>query len=275
MSGSRFLRDGARLRLHDTGGSGRSIVFQHGLGGNEAQVRQNFPDDSGWRRVTLDCRAQGLSEAGETRPFRLAMFADDVLAAADAAGLDRFAAGGISTGAAIALMLAHRCPERVSALILVRPSWAFEPAPANMAPFVEVAQLLRTHGPAEGRRLFEASPTAEMLRREGPDNLKSLLGLFERDDTAVTADLLEGIATDGPGVSRKAAAELRMPTLVVGNALDHVHPPAYATEIAVTIPQAIHVHAASKALDAAAHFAEVKAAIRAFLAGLDPDRSSP
>ena len=59
-------------------------------------------------------RPRRLRRSASVRPFSFAMFADDVLAAADQAGLDRFVAGGISMGAAIALRLACRHPDRVA-----------------------------------------------------------------------------------------------------------------------------------------------------------------
>ena len=42
-------------------------------------------------------------------------------------------------GAAIALNVAARLPDRVTALVLARPAWAFEQAPENMRPLSEVA----------------------------------------------------------------------------------------------------------------------------------------
>ncbi|TGP68130.1 alpha/beta fold hydrolase, partial [bacterium M00.F.Ca.ET.227.01.1.1] len=86
-----------------------------------------------------------------------AMFADDVMNAADAAGMERFVAGGISMGAAIALHLAARHPDRVSGLVLVRPAWTFDVAPQNMQPYVEVAELIRRLPLAEARAAFASS----------------------------------------------------------------------------------------------------------------------
>ena len=63
MSWSRLARDDAQLRVFD-GGSGFPVVFQHGLGGDEAQVRGNFPGEPAVRRLTVECRAQGESSAG-------------------------------------------------------------------------------------------------------------------------------------------------------------------------------------------------------------------
>ncbi|TRC79600.1 alpha/beta hydrolase [Mesorhizobium sp. WSM4307] len=260
-----MLRDDAALRVFDTGRGRLSVVFQHGLGGDANQVAQNFPDQPSCRRLTVECRAQGGSSAGSKRPFSIAMFADDVLAAADAAGLDRFVAGGISMGAATALRLAARHPERVLGLVLVRPAWAFDAAPQNMRPYTEVAELIRRLPLAEARDAFESSATSARFRAEAPDNLASLLGFFARENATVFAEVMQAIANDGPGVTQAAAARLAIPSLVIGSDIDLVHPLATARELAETIPNAAFVEVTPKAADKDRHFAEIRAAIGGFL----------
>jgi pimeloyl-ACP methyl ester carboxylesterase len=260
-----LLRDDAALRVFDTGQGRLPVVFQHGLGGDAAQVAQNFPDDPSRRRLTVECRAQGGSGAGSKRPFSIAMFADDVVAAADAAGIERFVAGGISMGAAIVLNLASRHPNRVLGLVLVRPAWAFDAAPQNMRPYVEVAELIRRLPLAEARDIFAASATAARFRKEAPDNLASLLGFFARENATVFAEVMQAIAKDGPGVTRAEAAGLAIPTLVIGSGIDLVHPLATAHELAATIPDAAFAEVTPKASDKDRHFTEIRAAIGGFL----------
>ncbi|MBZ9718259.1 alpha/beta hydrolase [Mesorhizobium sp. AD1-1] len=260
-----LLRDDASLRVFDTGQGRPPVVFQHGLGGDAAQVAQNFPDGPSYRRLTVECRAQGGSGVGSKRPFSIEMFADDVLAAADAAGLDRFVAGGISMGAAIALRLAARHPDRVTGLVLVRPAWAFDAAPQNMRPYVEVAELILSRPLDDARDAFAASATATWFRTEAPDNLASLLGFFARENANVFAEVMRAIANDGAGVTRAAAAGLALPTLVIGSGIDLVHPLATARSLADTIPNAAFVEVTPKATDKERHFAEIRAAIGSFL----------
>lgn len=193
------------------------------------------------------------------------MFADDVLAAADAAGLDRFVAGGISMGAAIALRLAAFHPDRVAGLVLVRPAWAFDAAPQNMRPYVEVAELIRRLPPAEARDAFASSATSARFRSEAPDNLASLLGFFARENATVFAEVMQAIANDGPGVTRAAAGALAVPTLVIGCGADLVHPLATAGDLANVIPNAAFAEVTPKAADKDRHFAEIRAAIGGFL----------
>ena len=257
-------RDDAALRVIEAG-EGSPVIFQHGLGGDGQQAAQTFPSDAGWRRVTLECRGHGGSELGSARPFSFAMFADDVLAAADTAGADRFIAGGVSMGAAIALRLACRHPDRVTGLILVRPAWTFAAGPENMAPIAEAADLVLRLGRDEARRVFAKSPSAMRLAEDAPDNLASILGYFDRPDIESFARVLADIAADGPGPTPQEIAAIAVPALVIGNHHDHVHPLAMARALAAAIPGAVFAEAPPKALDAARHFACVHSAVGEFL----------
>jgi pimeloyl-ACP methyl ester carboxylesterase len=261
MSRHEITRGGAKLSGVDTG-EGPAVIFQHGLGGDEAQVAAHFPEP-GFRRLTLECRAQGRSTAGDPASFSIQTFADDVLAFADARGVRRFAMGGISMGAAIALNIAVNHPDRVDALILARPAWAWDKAPANMQPLAEVA----AHLGQGSKEAFEKSALGQSLAKEAPDNLASMLGFFDRPDLATTAKLLAAIAADGPGVTREQAAAIKVPALVIGNDLDLVHPTPMAQEIASAIPGAWFVEIAPKALDKAVHAEEFKSAVQKFLNG--------
>jgi pimeloyl-ACP methyl ester carboxylesterase len=269
MKVSSLQRDDANLRVLDSG-AGYPVIFQHGLGGDGAQVAENFPDQPAYRRVTIECRGQGASSAGALRPFSIAMFADDVLAAADACSLDRFIVGGISMGAAIALRLAALYPDRIAGLILARPAWLFESGPSNMRPYAEVAETLRTFPRETARLRFAASPTARLLEIEAPDNLASLLRFFDRPDTILTASLLADIASDGAGISAAQAVSLDAPTLVIGHDIDYAHPLAYARTLAAAIPGARFVQISPKATKKQKHVAEFRAAIDSFLTDLIP-----
>ncbi len=264
MSTTTLIRDDVKLNLLDSG-SGFPVVFQHGLGGDEAQVAENFPDGPAYRRLTLECRAQGMSEPGNARPFSISMFAADILAACDARGINRFVAGGISMGAAIALHLAVYHPERIVGLVLARPAWLFDPAPTNMRPFSEVAAVLKTASSDMAREDFAESATARDLALVAPDNLASLLKFFDRPDPAITSDLLGGIANDGPNVTRHQAAAINIPALVIGHEIDYVHPIAYARELASLIPGAKFVEIAPKATQKPLHVAQFRHALDTFL----------
>jgi len=270
MSRHSIIRDGVQLSGVETG-EGPTVIFQHGLGGDEAQVAEVFPDGAGFRRLTLECRGQGQSALGCAPQLSITTFASDVLAFADALGTDRFVVGGISMGAAIALRLAVTVPTRVRGLILNRPAWLWGAAPANMRPFAEVAALLSQNTSEAALAAFDASDTARRFAAEAPDNLASLRGFFARPDAKATAQLLGAIAADGPGVELPQIQALTVPTLVIGNVRDAVHPLAYARTLAAEIPAARFVEVTAKADDRARHAADVRAAIAEFLISLPTD----
>ncbi len=259
MSWHKLVRDGAGLRGYD-GGRGMPVVFQHGLGGDEAQVAEVFPPQ-GFRRLTLECRAQGQSEAGDPAQFSIAAFAGDVLAFADARGVERFAVGGMSMGAAIALRIAVKAPRRVAALILARPAWDWRPEPQNMHVFTELCGYLET-GNRDG---FETSASARHFSEFAPDNLASLRKFFERSDRVTVTRLLTAIAGDGPGVSEDDIRSIAVPTLVIGNGTDLVHPLAMAQRLAAAIPEARFVELTPKARDRRQHAQDFRTAVSEFL----------
>jgi pimeloyl-ACP methyl ester carboxylesterase len=240
-------------------GEGRPVQFQHGLGGDHAQCFESFPDLPGWRLATLDCRGHGLSPP--EGPFSIAQFAEDVAQVTPAGAV----IGGISMGAAIALRLAALGPGRYGALILVRPAWLFDAAPDNLAPVAEAAALIAAGEPWE---TFASRPAHARLAALAPDNLVSLRGFFERRPGAATARLLAAIAADGPGISARQVAAIRLPALVCGSAEDEIHPLAHAQTLARLIPGARLVILPPKGRDKAAHLAALRAAIAAFLKGL-------
>jgi pimeloyl-ACP methyl ester carboxylesterase len=257
-------RDGVALRGRDTG-AGLPVVFQHGLGGSEAQVAEVFPDGTGLRRLTLDCRGQGGSTLGNPKDLSIETFANDVLAFADARGVGRFVAGGISMGAAIALRLAVRHPERVAGLVLARPAWLWDAAPPNMAPYAEVAALLEGGRPTAALAAFDASETAARLAEEAPDNLASLRGFFAQAAPDDMAALLGAIARDGPGVDEAQARRIAVPTLVIGHGRDAAHPLPLARRLAEVVPGAALVEITAKADDRARYLSDFRSALADFL----------
>jgi pimeloyl-ACP methyl ester carboxylesterase len=255
---------GLHLAVEDVG-DGRPVVFQHGLGASARQVAEVFPDRSAVRRITLECRAQGESEAGPAASFSIATFTADVASLIEHLRLDRPIVGGISLGAAIALRLAVRRPDLVGGLILARPAWLFDAGPDNMLPYAVVGELLERQDPKAARTEFQNSALAAKLKREAPDNLASLLGFFDYPNVKTLPALLQAIAADGPGVTEAEVQAITLPTLVIGHGEDLAHPLAYAERLATTIPGAKLARITSKTVDRSRYVSEFRAAIAAFV----------
>jgi pimeloyl-ACP methyl ester carboxylesterase len=259
-----YERAGLRLAVWETG-VGAPMLFQHGLCGDASQPADVFPVDCGWRCLTMECRGHGRSDAGSPEEFSIATFAEDVASVIEAQEWAPVVLGGISMGAAIALQLAILRPELVRALILARPAWIDENAPANMESYSFVGDLLRSYPPDEARRLFEASEIARELAVAAPDNLLSLRSFFSRQPIPITRELLCRIAADGPGTTRNQIKSIGVRTLVLGNGRDCAHPMAMARELAAMIPRAQLAEVTSKSESRERYRDDCKAALSAFL----------
>jgi pimeloyl-ACP methyl ester carboxylesterase len=262
----KFSQTGAPiLNVDEAGGNGLPVIFQHGLCGDARQTIEAFPQDPRFRRITIESRGHGGSDAGDPRLFSVHTFASDVAAFIDAHQLAPIVVGGISMGAAIALNLAVHWPGIVRGVILARPAWIVASAPANNIPNALVGRLLAERSQEDARKEFEASEIATLLAEKAPDNLASLRGFFSREPQATTAALLQAIAADGPGVSEKDLRNLEIPTLIIGHDIDYIHPLSYATAIAQLIPRSQLVTITPKALSKAAYLKDFHTAVTNFL----------
>jgi pimeloyl-ACP methyl ester carboxylesterase len=260
-----FVHDGVALNVADSGDGGLPVMMQHGLCGDAQQISEVFPDDPRFRRLTMECRGHGASEVGDPTKFSIATFASDLSALIESRRLAPLVIGGVSMGAAIALRLAVRRAELVHGLVLARPAWVVSARPDNMKPNGEVGQLLGAYSSDQARRLFLASETARRLSDEAPDNLASLDGFFSRTPRAVTAALLQAIASDGPGICEAEARRIAVPTLVIGTKQDSIHPFAHAETLALLIPNSRLVEITPKSQDRAQYVRDFRTALTGFL----------
>lgn len=260
-----FLSDGVRLRIDDPAGRGIPFVFQHGLCGDARQTAEVTPDLPGLRRITVECRGHGGSEPGPLANLSIATFADDIISFLTARRLKPIILGGISLGAAISLRIAVRRPDLVRALVLARPAWLTDAAPANQMPNIEVGKILSGRLPEVTAQFFAEGQTADQLKRNAPDNLNSLMGFFAREPREVTAALLSQIAADGPGVSSEDIRNIAVPVLVLGTERDIIHPFHYCKVLSGLIDKSRLVKITSKSDNKARYVEEFRGALAAFL----------
>lgn len=188
---------------------------------------------SKWHRfVRYDGRGFGMSDR-DIEDFSLAARVRDLEAVVNAAGLDRFAILGASSGGPIAIAYTAKHPDRVSSLVLgssfASTSWGNEEdleQNQRLLDFMEVA--------------WGQSPVREMFAAQ---NLEPTGTAVER---AIYAGLL-GRCCDGPNVARyfqvlqqvdlrEEARQIGIPTLVLHARDDHAVPLEAGKELAAIIP---------------------------------------
>jgi len=265
MSTKRFTTEDGCSLAYKISGDGAPVLWQHGLGADRKQPAEVFPATPGIKRITLECRGHGESELGDCTRLSIAQFADDAVQLFNHLHIDKLVLGGISLGAAISLRLAATVPSRVKALILARPAWVDHAAPTTMKPYLSIADLLRMFGPEEGLRRYERSDIRAEVQSISPDNAASLRSFFSRKGEESTIELLSRIPKDGPGLSASDIAMIAVPTAVIANGEEYIHPIRYAEQLRNLIAGSSLQIITSKTLDKGLYLSEFRAAIASFL----------
>ncbi len=260
-----FAYDGLAYHYEDTG-EGLPFVFQHGLGGDVGQPGDLFRPPAGVRLLALDCRAHGETcPLGDPAKIGITHFADDLRAFLDHLRIDRAVVGGISMGAAVALNFVLRFPERVRGLVLSRPAWLDGPMPDNARRYGAIARLIRQHGARRGQELFRESEDYRDAFNQSPDAAASLLGQFENPRAEETVVKLERIPNDAPVRDLATLGAINVPTLVLANRQDPIHPFEYGTELARRIAGAEFRELTPKSVSREGHARDVQRALEDFL----------
>jgi len=258
-----FQHDGLLFHYREAG-TGMPFLFQHGLGGDATQPFGLFRPPEGSRLLGLDCRAHGLTPVGDTRRLSIATMAEDCAALLEHLSIARAAVGGVSLGAAVAINFALRFPGRVRALVLSRPAWLDRPPSSTIAIYSEIAQLLRQHGPVKGAELFKQSPAYHQILRESLDSAASLLGQFTQpraEEAVARLDIVQNV----PVWTLQEWSSIRIPTLILANRQDPIHPYELAEAMARRIPGARLAELTPKSVSVPAHQADVQRHVERFL----------
>ncbi|MBV8376045.1 MAG: alpha/beta fold hydrolase, partial [Verrucomicrobia bacterium] len=237
-----------------------------GLGGDISQPLAILGSSTCLRTLAFDCRGHGQTEPlGPTELLTFSAFADDLHSILDALRIDRPVVGGISMGAGVALNFALRYPARVQALILSRPAWLDAPCPSNLEILRILSSLLKEWGTRTARELLLAHPAFQRVKEISRDNATSILRQFERPNVEATIATLANLPADAPCSMPEAWATISVPTLVIVNELDAMHPAEYGRRLASGIPRAKLVKITPKEKDPVMHTSEAREAIEAFV----------
>jgi len=188
--------------------------------------------------------APGQQSPAPPGPYTIADLGRDVLALADAHGLDRFGYAGVSLGGMTGLWLAANAPERVAALAVCCAALTPLPSPQT---WHDRAALVRAEGMAPLAAV--AVPrwfTPAFMARE-PAAVQTVTDMLLATEP-------EGYAGCGEAIAaldlRPLLPSVQAPTLVLSGAEDVAAPPAIGAATARAIPGA-----RLRVIQGASHFA--------------------
>jgi pimeloyl-ACP methyl ester carboxylesterase len=124
--------------------------------------------------------------------------------------------------------------------------------------FSLLSQLIREHGPLKGKQVFQMTEDYKETLRQWPDVAASLAGQFDQPHVAESAVKFERIITDRPSNDRRDWAQIKVPTLVLANRRDPVHPYEYGEVVAKLIPGAELRELTPKSVSLEQHNADVQ-----------------
>ena len=204
-----------------------TIVLANSLAASHAMWRQQV---AAWRAahriVRFDYAGHGgTSDSGA--PASIAGIASALLAALDAAGIQRFAFVGLSLGGLVALRLAAAEPERVERLVIANSRWT--QTDATRAPWAERIAAVREHGMrAIADATLERWFTAE-FRARAPQAVADVRAMILRTSADGYAAAARAVRDSD---ARPWLAQIRCPALVVSGDRDAAAPPEHLQELA-------------------------------------------
>ena len=115
------------------------------------------------------------------------------------------------------------------------------------------------------KELFLESPEYAETLAKWPDVANSLAGQFDNPAVEDTAFKFERIIRDAPCRDRREWAGIKVPTLILANRFDPIHPFEYGAEMARMIPGAEFQEITAKGVSLEQHNADVQRWINSFL----------
>ncbi len=207
-------------------GNGVPLVFQHGLTANLNQVTGLLGGMEGIHLLSVDCPGHGLSPLPVGYQPCFDKYADEVIALLNKLNIEKAMFGGISMGSGISLNIAIRHPERVKALVLVRPAWLDQPNPENLQILLPAARLIsKIDGKDQFKQLKEFKDISLTSVAE------SLLGVFAEEQQPELAKVIRHMVGDRPFNDFEQLKKINVPCLVLGNESDPLHPYDMAEKI--------------------------------------------
>lgn len=232
-----IIKNGDSTIWYDVTGDGPPVVMVYGIGGNSRGWWDEFPRLLARRHrlVMVDNRGTGNSDKPES-PWTMSDMTGDVMAAADAAGLDTFHLLGCSLGTVIVRHLVkERGGERLRSLSLLCPPNGISATPEDLQTAIFWDRT---------KPLIESARNAWPIVHPEPwiaANDALLVQKFEaglREPTPPRTFQIQMKASTDAGDPNPAVNDYDWPVLIAHGSLDRLVPPENARTLKQAIPRA-------------------------------------
>lgn len=251
--------------VYRSSGKGLPFHFQHGLGSNLEQPQGLLKDLATVQLISMDCPGHGSAELPAKALPSFAYYAKEVIRLMDHLGLSKAIFGGISMGAGISTYISLHYPERVQALVLIRPAWLDQGNPENLRILNTAADHIELN---QGLAQFKQLPEFRSIEASVPNAALSVLGVFADTQRTEIPTVLRAMVKDRPFEDLQSLNRIKVPCLVIGNEDDPLHPFEMAEEIHKHIPNSQLAKATSRYIDDAQHRQIVYQTISKFIDNL-------
>ncbi|MFD3646018.1 alpha/beta fold hydrolase [Streptomyces cyaneofuscatus] len=214
-------------------GSGPGLLLAHGAGGGTEANYGPILDGLAARHTVVGVDYPGAGDSPRSlTPLDVDTLADELVAAADAEGVERFAVSGYSLGGPVAIRVAARHPERVDALVLSA-TFAYADTRTDLVASVW-RQLLAADDPRLLGEFVQLMALGEgALNALTPDEVRAAAELITATVPPGTGDQVELVRRIDV---REDLAAITVPALVIVTAADPLVSPTLQRALAAGLP---------------------------------------
>lgn len=245
-------------------GEGHPLVFLHGLGASRAQAQAAVAAVEGVESLTIDAPAHGGSAASIV-PLNFGAFAHAVVDLLDGFDIGTAIFGGISMGAGISLRIARDFPDRVSALVLVRPAWTNQAARPHLDIVADIGEWVTSHGVGVARKLLSFDERYQLMVECEPLAAASVANAIDGVAKTGRPEVLSAMVDSSPVDDLCELADVGQPAMVISTEHDRLHPVPIAEAVAAALPNATSLLAPPRYLEPEAHQDFLTHAINSFI----------
>ncbi len=261
-------------QLHyEVSGSGPALLFMHGLGADRQQSKSFLQSLTGFQVITVDMPGHGESPLSNDLPLKeqvgFGAYANAAVHLLEKLQITDVIAGGISMGAGIALHLALssqiNIQIKIQALMLIRPAWLDRPARPQLNIISDIGAWLHEGDQASAEEKLKSDPLYRKNLIDNPKCAASLMGAVWRAQAIESVGVYDVMVDDRPLMCMKILHQCDVPSLIIGNDFDPLHPVIIAEKIAAALGRARYVHLPPKYRNPKAHQEQATAEIERFL----------